>query len=1216
MAHAADDIEFTPGDRVTVGFTPRAGDRWLVDGRAPAELPAGRVTGRDMAAARQGSTWAEPGAGLGSTPADGGKDVPPEGAGRAADTTDPDTTDPDADTTEPGDPGDTSGTAAPGDAAQATGASWVPAAPATPEAEPTPDAASGLRRQVFGFLPYWELSNASSKLNYDVISTIAYFSVGATGAGNLRKKDADGSPTTGWGGWTSGSMTRVINDAHARGTRVVLTVSVFAWTSSQASVQGKLLGSSSARANLARQAAAAVRDRGADGINLDFEPLASGYEREFVALLKTVRAELNTIKRGYQLTYDTTGYIGNYPLEASIADGAADAIFVMGYDYRSGGSGSSGSIDPLSGRSYDLADTVRAYTSRVAPGRLILGLPWYGRAWSTASDDPRAENISGAKYGYSTAVNYETVAPLVTKYGRRWDGVEQSPYIAYRRESCTSSYGCVTSWRQVWYDDAQSLKLRLAMVNDYGLRGAGMWALGYDGGHAELYRAFAESFLVDKSAPQAGVRWLAGVQTDEAFVVAWAAKDASSIASYDVQVSIDGGAWATWLAGTKATSEVYQGLDGRGYAFRVRARDTKGNTGAYTTPQVWTAEPRLENGGFGRVVKDGLAYRSGPGTETVRLGSLPAGTIVAITRGPVVEDGYTWFEVTQPVKEWAPVSFVERGVWVAASGGDSTFIKPYRSPASARVDAGIAGLDFGPAGASGTGTAAEALAIRAFSPGKDGSEDTLRLRWTSSVVFDSLKLRVFRANGALAGSVPVGATGTGARAFSWDGRIDGARVPDGRYQLQLVGTSAGTTYTAPSARPVTAAQLDRYAVTVDTVPPAFSSVTAAGSLISPNGDGTLDSVRLALSATGGATRWTVTVAGSGGTVRTISGAGSSASVAWNGKDDAGDRVPDGGYTATLAAYDVAGNRVAKAFPITVDTTSPAVTKAVTPGVFSPNGDGALESATLAWTASEAASGTARIYKGTTLVRSWAIEDVASWSVAWTGRRKDGRPVADGAYAFKVDLRDKAGNRRTSTARVVVDRTASRLRWAGAFFPQDGDALRATSRVTFDLARAATTSLRLYDARGALVRTAWRGREQRAGERGWTWDGRLPDGSWAPQGMYTARLTVTSSLGTVELARPVRAAAFAIAPSATSVKPGQALTVTIRTVEPLRSRPVVRFTQPGRSAVSVTAVKLASGAYRATFTVRSGGSGTATIKIMGIDTGGFPNSTTATVRVAS
>ena len=133
-----------------------------------------------------------------------------------------------------------------------------------------------------------------------------------------------------------------------------------------------------------------------------------GYADEFVLLLKTLRTELNQVRSGYQITYDTTGFIGNYPLEASVAAGAADAIFIMGYDYRTSGSTYAGSIDPLSGAGYDLADTVRAYTARVSPSRIILGLPWYGRAWSTVSDAVRSRTQGGLKYGYSTAVNYET----------------------------------------------------------------------------------------------------------------------------------------------------------------------------------------------------------------------------------------------------------------------------------------------------------------------------------------------------------------------------------------------------------------------------------------------------------------------------------------------------------------------------------------------------------------------------------------------------------------------------------------------------------------------------------------------------------------------------------------------------------------------------------------------------------------------------------------
>ena len=1209
MAHEDDQIDFEPGGLVEVGFTPRASDRWPIDGKAPSALPPGRATGRQMAASANGSHWTD----IGSKPGNG-----PGNGSPAADEAAPAAPDPGD-----GDGGDPGATPAPSDAPVDAPAEEPAPAPAdgaayAPPAEDSFDlaAASGLRRQVFGFLPYWETSGASTKLNYDVLSTIAYFSVGATSAGNLKKKDADGTNTTGWGGWTSAAMTNVINAAHQRGTRVVLTISVFAWTSKQASVQKAILGSSTARLTLARQAAAAVRDRGADGINLDFEPLATGYADEFTAFLRTMRSELNKIRSGYQLTYDTTGYIGNYPLEASVGSGAADAVFVMGYDYRTSGSGIAGSIDPLSGPKYDLTDTVRAYTARIPASRLILGLPWYGRAWSTATDDARSDTLSGAKYGYSTAVNYETVTDLVAKHGRRWDATEQSPYVAYRRENCTSTYGCVTSWRQVYYDDYGSLKARLGMVNDYGLRGAGVWALGYDGGHPELYRAFAESFLVDKSAPQAGVKMLAGAQTDEGFVVAWAAKDTSTVVSYDVQVSTNGGAWVTWLSATRATSNVWLGRDGAGYAFRVRARDSKGNTGAFNIVSTYDASPSLVPGGFGRVLTDGLSYRTGPGTDAARLGSLDAGTIVAVTRGPVSADGYTWYEVTQPIREWNPVTFVERGVWVAAKSSTATHVAAYRAPNTTRVNAGMTGLDFGSGTPTAVGSGTTATNLRRFSPNGDGSEDVLRLRWTNTVALDSLALKVFRENGTVVGSVSVDDLGAGPRTWDWNGRVGGSRVADGRYVLQLVGVAGSTTYTAPSARPITVAQVAAYGVVVDTVTPALSAASATYGVISPNGDGTRDSTKATLSATG-ATHWTARVTDAGGTaVRTASGTGGSAAFTWAGTNSAGTRVPDGRYTMTLAALDEAGNAASRSWSVVVDTVGPAFVPSASPASFSPNGDGAADTTVLRWTANEAATGTARLWKGTTLVRSWTITSLSAWSVTWNGRTAGGALVKDGTYTFKVSGKDFAGNARSASIPVVVDRTASTLRWSGNLFPQDGDALKPTAALTWRLTRSATTTLRIFDAKGSLVRTVWSGREQASGTRGWTWDGRRADGTNVPQGRYTARLTVTSALGTQELARAVWAAAFAITPSATTVKPGQTLTIRFSTTEALATRPVVAFTQPGRSAVKVTATRLADGTYRATFTVAAGSAGTGSVRVSATDTGGRANATSVPIIVSA
>jgi spore germination protein YaaH/flagellar hook assembly protein FlgD len=456
MAHAGDRTAFAAGDRVSVPFKPRKADRWAVGGRAPRALPAGRVSGHALRArTAPADRPARPRKAPTIAPPVGAADVPyldPTAAG----------------------PVDLAAAVDPG----------------------------GLRREVFGFLPYWELSDSSTRFDWEKLSTVAYFGVGASGAGNLQKKRDDGSPTVGWSGWTSAKMTSVINAAHASGARVVLTVQSFAWSSAGVTRQKALLGSALARANLARQIAAAVRDRGADGVNLDFEPIVSTYADEFTKLVRSVRAELDKVAPGYQVTFDTTGWIGNYPLEAATAAGGADAVVIMGYDYRSGSSNPVGSVAPLRGPGYDITDTVTAYLDRLPASKIILGVPYYGRAWSTDGSGLHAKNISGTKNGTSTAVVYGTARQYSADHGRRWDPVEGVAWTAYRRKNCTATYGCVNPWRQLYYDDAQALGLKYDLINRSGLRGAAIWALGYDGTRTELYQVLEDKFITDTIPPK------------------------------------------------------------------------------------------------------------------------------------------------------------------------------------------------------------------------------------------------------------------------------------------------------------------------------------------------------------------------------------------------------------------------------------------------------------------------------------------------------------------------------------------------------------------------------------------------------------------------------------------------------------------------------------------------------------------------------------------
>ena len=454
-AHAHDRIAFKAGGRVTVPFRPRVTDRWIVGGMKARALPAGRVDGAAMRKADAPSSQivdqpiVDPAAVIDARPA--------IAAAPSANT----------------------------------------AGVLEPQARIDPGA---LRREVFGFLPYWQINSSSLRIQYDKISTIAYFGVGADGAGNLQKRNSDGSITTGWSGWTSSAMTSIIDRAHATRTRVVLTVQSFAWNSTGRARQNALLGSWTARDRLARQIAAAVRDRGADGVNLDFEPLVSGMEGQFVALVKQIRAQLDSVSRGYQITFDTLGRIGNYPIERALAAGA-DAIFIMGYDYRTASSSPVGSVAPLTSGGYDIRDTIAAYASRVSPSRLILGVPYYGRAWSTDSNLPHARNISGTKYGASASVTYVNALPYLTAHGKLYDPTEAVAWTVYRRQNCTTTYGCVNPYRQLYLDDARALGRKYDLVNAYGLRGAGIWALGYDGSQPELWNMLKAKFITDSVPP-------------------------------------------------------------------------------------------------------------------------------------------------------------------------------------------------------------------------------------------------------------------------------------------------------------------------------------------------------------------------------------------------------------------------------------------------------------------------------------------------------------------------------------------------------------------------------------------------------------------------------------------------------------------------------------------------------------------------------------------
>lgn len=385
-----------------------------------------------------------------------------------------------------------SATIAPGSSASPSNASPTPIP--TPSGPPRQRALAAT--EIFGFLPYWKLGQPETQLPLNQLTTIAIFGVEAGRDGTLVRQTSTGAQLQGWQAWNSVATDEIIRGAHAKDVRVVLTIQRFAWTEPQARRTVALLSDAAKRTTLANDIVSEVTGRKADGVNLDFEPVPSAVREEFVLFVRELRAALDSAKPGLQLTFDTTTGIDQWDLAALTADDAADAALVMGYDYRVGNASIAGSVNPVEG----LRRTLDGALSQAAADRIILGLPWYGRAWSTESDQPGAFTLDPQTFGGSVTAEYADAIALAVQNGRQWDPVEASAWTAYRKRDCGR---CPESWRQLWYDDVDSMQAKQKLVTDKALRGLGIWALGYDQQLPEVWATVRLTFggLVDATAP-------------------------------------------------------------------------------------------------------------------------------------------------------------------------------------------------------------------------------------------------------------------------------------------------------------------------------------------------------------------------------------------------------------------------------------------------------------------------------------------------------------------------------------------------------------------------------------------------------------------------------------------------------------------------------------------------------------------------------------------
>ena len=355
----------------------------------------------------------------------------------------------------------------------------APAAAATAPAPLTAGQLSHrLTAEVMGYLPYWELNDATvARLDYARLTTIAFFSVGMDEAGHLDRTAA------GYTALMSDRATAVIEAAHAAGVRTIVS-----FTSFGAAKNAAFFSNAAAQATFVAEAAELVASRGLDGADFDVELLSGTYFGAYAATAGALAAQMRTVNPIAFSSVATNANLSGARMASRALAAGVDRAFLMGYNYRSAGAATVGSIDPLvhvtGGLS--LSVTLDLYAAEGAPlNRVLLGLPLYGRTWQTVDASLRAARVSGVPGEVFRFRDLPTLRAVGTVLGDDTDPVESSARLV--RQVGPAIY-------QTYYDTPATVAPKFALVFSRGLAGIGFWALGYDGGSPAYWNLVGATF--------------------------------------------------------------------------------------------------------------------------------------------------------------------------------------------------------------------------------------------------------------------------------------------------------------------------------------------------------------------------------------------------------------------------------------------------------------------------------------------------------------------------------------------------------------------------------------------------------------------------------------------------------------------------------------------------------------------------------------------------
>ena len=364
-------------------------------------------------------------------------------------------------------------------------------------------------------------------------------------------------------------------------------------------------------------------------------------------------------------------------------------------------------------------------------------------------------------------------------------------------------------------------------------------------------------------------------------------------------------------------------------------------------------------------------------------------------------------------------------------------------------------------------------------------------------------------------------SGTSPEPLEWDGRNDdGQPVSDGVYYYRITAIDR-----AGNTAPVTGISNIIYSAEK----PGTNIALAGSRYFSPNGDGVQDSMVFDLtipsgSATGGnrLVSWAVSIINTdGNTVRSFTGTDTAPqTLLFDGKDSNRTVLPDGSYQAVVTASYLNGFEPSpiRSPVFVLDNTPPMAAVKASSSIFSPDGDGRIDTIEFVQDTSKEKNWTGEIRdKSGKAVRSYTLGSRPAASVTWDGLADDGTLCPDGFYTYRLFTQDEAGN--SASAETVAfelntGTTEVILTVQPMAFSPNGDNVQETVTLTPVVKTESGVSsyeLQILNNTGMPVKTI---KDNRSLPARFTWNGLADDGTRCPDGQYTAVLATVSKNGSL------------------------------------------------------------------------------------------------------